>query len=404
MQEDITLYACWLTNPDLADGFCVQEIREQTYTGSALKPPVAVYTPDGSRRLRAGKDYTIRYFNNTSAAPDGMKGGNSYTGTEGDNGFTTRLAYALITGRKEYQGQRICCNFVIRPFSIGDAAGDPAKGVTLKYKEQLVQGSKGQKPFTSLKYKRSMKNGRDYQVKLTDESGQAVDAGVLNPAVPGKEQGTFYLEIKGIGNYTGTIQKAVCVTDREYLIKNAAVVLGKNMKTVSYTGKEISLTPGYYNTHTKKYYAVSDSGWTSEADKQDVFTVRGGKNYLLYGRDYEVSYSNNQAVGAAVMIITGKGAYKGTKRITFRIKGTVFNAKNIKIDQGSFSPHMIYTGEPLRQDGVILKYRGKKLVYGVDYAVNYKNNIKKGTATIIFTGKAVSGYTGSFKKNFKIIN
>ena len=135
-----------------------------------------------------------------------------------------------------------------------------------------------------------------------------------------------------------------------------------------------------------------------------MFTVRGGKNYLLYGRDYEVSYSNNQAVGAAVMIITGKGAYKGTKRITFRIKGTVFNAKNIKIDQGSFSPHMIYTGEPLRQDGVILKYRGKKLVYGVDYAVNYKNNIKKGTATIIFTGKAVSGYTGSFKKNFKIIN
>ena len=237
VQEDITLYACWLTNPDLADGFCVQEIREQTYTGSALKPPVAVYTPDGSRRLRAGKDYTIRYFNNISAAPDGMKGGNSYTGTEGDNGFTTRLAYALITGRKEYQGQRICCNFVIRPFSIGDAAGDPAKGVTLKYKEQLVQSSKGQKPFTSLKYKKSMKNGRDYQVKLTDESGQAVNAGVLNPAVPGKEQGTLYLEIKGIGNYTGTIQKAVYVADREHLIKNAAVVLGRNMKMVSYTEK-----------------------------------------------------------------------------------------------------------------------------------------------------------------------
>lgn len=403
--EDRTLYACWLTEPGPESGFCVQEIREQTYTGSALKPPVAVYAPGGDRRLKAGKDYTIRYFNNTSAAPDGKKGGVSYTGAEGDNGFTSKLAYALITGRKEYQGQKVCCNFIIRPFSIGDAAGEPAKGVTLKYKEQLAQSAKGQKPFTSLKYKKSMKNGRDYQVKLTGGSGQAVDAGALNPAVPGKtKEGIFYLEITGIGNYTGTIRKAVYVADRAHLIKNAAVTLGKNMKTVSYTGREVLLTPGYYNTRTGTWYAVSDSGWTSKADKKNVFTVRCGKTYLMYGRDYEVSYSNNRAAGAAAMTITGKGAYKGTKRVTFRVKGTVFNTRNIKIDSKSFSPHMVYTGAPLRQDDVILKCGGKKLVYGVDYTINYKNNEKKGTATMIFTGKAVSGYTGSFKKSFKIIN
>ena len=68
VQADITLYACWLTMA-AGDGsgvnLCIQDILPQTYTGSGLKPTVLVYDSDGTTLLKAGKDYTISYHNNT---------------------------------------------------------------------------------------------------------------------------------------------------------------------------------------------------------------------------------------------------------------------------------------------------------------------------------------------------
>ena len=47
---------------------------------------------------------------------------------------------------------------------------------------------------------------------------------------------------------------------------------------------------------------------------------------LKKGRDYTVSYRNNKKVGKATVIITGKGWFKGTKKVTFRI--TEASSKN----------------------------------------------------------------------------
>ena len=48
-------------------------------------------------------------------------------------------------------------------------------------------------------------------------------------------------------------------------------------------------------------------------------TVKNGKKTLKNGRDYKVTYKNNKNVGTATVTITGKGSYKGSKKLTFKI-------------------------------------------------------------------------------------
>ena len=49
-----------------------------------------MYSSDGNSLLKAGKDYTIKYYNNTTADTEDevSLGGISKSGDEGDNGFT----------------------------------------------------------------------------------------------------------------------------------------------------------------------------------------------------------------------------------------------------------------------------------------------------------------------------
>ena len=48
-------------------------------------------------------------------------------------------------------------------------------------------------------------------------------------------------------------------------------------------------------------------------------TVKWGRLKLRYGVDYTLTYKNNKKVGTATCIIKGKGKFKGTKKVTFKI-------------------------------------------------------------------------------------
>ncbi len=436
VERNMTLYAGWLVAP-VKTGMeftelQVQEIKNQTYTGSPVKPAIQVYAPDQTGAdivlLKQGKDYTIKYHNNTNADTVQKTGGTCATGEEGDNGFTKDLPYVTITGKGNYQGT-VYRNFHIDPVSIAAAGGEggtePAKGFTIKYSEQLTVNAKnGQKPFGSVKYKKAMKAGRDYSLRLSeavyDQEKEIWTAGrelgtagmgretVTMPTIPAGAEGTFLLTVTGKGNYCGSVSKVVYVSDKARLMKNASVTLGKKQKKAEYTGQEILLNPGYYDVSAKKYYGFTKIGGqivmdtANEADKEEVFTVKIGGKYLKYGEDYKVSYQDNQAVGTAVLILEGVGKYSGTKKLTFRITGTAFNAKNIRVD--GLEDFLDYTGKALTQNGVLLKSTkdGAALTYRKDYTISYKNNLKKGTASMTFTAKPSSGYTGSFKKTFQI--
>lgn len=392
VDEDITLYACWLmaskdTDSEETDLY-IQEIYALTYTGNKLNPPVTVYSDGGSTKLKAGKDYTIKYFNNIDADKVEQEGGTSGSGIEGDNGFTKDLPYVVITGKGNYMGT-IYTNFHILPASISDNDKNPAKGITLKCTEQFASSKKALKPFASMKYKKAMKAGKDYIVTLSYASyldngavqaEYPVDSESEIPKIPAKESGIFLLTLMGIGNYTGTIEKVIYVADKNNLMKNAVVTLGKNIKSVQYNGEPVILT-------------------SSSVAGDDVFTVRIGRTYLD-PQDYTVSYKDNNRLGTATMIIKGKDDYLGTKSVTFKIKGTNFTARNISVE--GFQESIVYTGKSLTQDELILRDGDTDLQCGKHYSINYKNNLKKGTATITFKANPAYGYSGSFKKKFKI--
>lgn len=436
VQADTILYACWIEKG--AEGntglqFSIQDIQDQYYTGSAIKPTVYVYTADGKTLLKSGKDYTIKYENNSNAGE----------------------ARVIITGKGNYT-ESIDKNFRILPAKISTDGENVAAGFTLKYSDQLVTNvKKVQNPFSSLKYKKAMKLGKDYMITL--EAGDDVECdkniilgededwikkgkpattvqsangkNYIAPTIPKGYSGTFIMKVEGVNNYKGSFTKEVRVTDKNHLMKNASVSLGKNIKSWSYDeteGKEVILTPGYCETITegnkKKtyYYEVDRSGnRTEEKDVKDIFLVKAGGKYLKYGVDYKVRYTNNKAVGTATMTIEGMGDYMGTKSVSFKIKGTAFNTKNVVVktydaqkageQESAFVTPVSYTGKAITQNTVLLTNTieegtegHKRFEYGTDYTISYKNNIKKGTATMTFTARPESGYTGSFKKTFKI--
>lgn len=442
---DTTLYARWVVQT-AKGGIQIQEIPAQFYTGNAIKPVPAVYSSDGTL-LKVGKDYTIKYVNNVNADQVTADGG-TYNSLDGstqaaqESGFNAELPYVEIKGKGSYTGA-VYRNFHIRKAFIGDG-GNAAAGFTLKYSDQLVTNAKNvQKPFSSLKYKKAMTAGKDYTVtyssdNVLDADGNAVKAedggkwsvtGTYDtsknnkytlPAIPKGYSGVFEMTVKGIGNYEGEIKREIYVTDKANLIKNVTVTLGKNQKNMSYNdGNAVTLTPGYNDG--KKYYKVNTDGTidsTPEANANDLFTVKSGKKFLVWGKDYTVTYANNMAVGNATMTITGIGDYKGSKSASFKITGEAFKANTIDVkiynaqtnpNNNDFKSSMPYTGSAVTQNKVTLTTKVtktnpavKKLRYGEHYTISYKNNIKKGTATMTFTAKPESGYSGSFNKTFKI--
>ncbi len=487
VQSDLTLYACWLTAA-AQDGnglkLCVQEIPDQVYTGSAQKPAVTVYDSDGKTLLKSGKDYTVKYVNNTNAVALDENGLPKATGgtakvvnpgkadeqlTDVTGHFTKDCPYVVITGKGNYT-ETIYRNFLILPARIDAGDKDAASaggaqtgnarnadntslaaGFTLKYTDQLVVNqTKEQKPFGSMKYKKGMKAGTDFTVTLGVAHGEgafnagknplATDwkaEGTLNagkqytlPAIPKGYSGAFTLTVTGQGNYTGTVTQKLYVSDKQKLMKNATITLGKNQKTFVYTGKDVELTPGYYNAETKKYHKVTASGTVDAAaaeNPNDMFLVKAGKNgktggeSLVWGKDYTIDYAGtNRAAGTATMTLTGINGYVGTKSVTFKITGTAFNAKTVDVkaydstktsdaQADAFRASMPYTGKAVTQNKVMLTTKvtkqnpeAKALTYGEHYTISYKNNVKKGTVTMTFTAKPTSGYSGSFKKTYKI--
>ena len=403
VQSDLTLYAKWSIIINKSD-FRIQEISDMYYTGKACKPSVSVY--DGDTLLKLNKDYSLKYENNINV---GSKIGNGI-----DSNYKAELPSIRITGKGNYQSQELCANFTIQKANIADENKNPAKGVTLKYTDQLVTNpSRAINPFGSLKYGKALKKDTDFAlsikpVKAFDKNGKPVQ-NLSDIQIPAGYYGTFQLIISGKGNYEGTIEKNIYVSDKSKLLKNAKITLGANLKSIKFsnanTEKEVVLHAGYKEGNT--YYRVDKNGNISsqEVSAKDVFLVTCNGNSLIYKKDFDVDYTDNNKVGTASMTIIGKGEYIGEKTTTFRITGEAFKANTVTVEGIA---DKVYTGNPLTQDmkEIKLTYKSQEdkipLNYRSDYTINYKKNISKGTATITFTAAEGSIYSGSFSKTFKI--
>lgn len=157
--------------------------------------------------------------------------------------------------------------------------------------------------------------------------------------------------------------------------------------------RTITVTKGTEDKGEISVEPIADQTYTGSALTPKV-VVKAGSKVLTQNVDYTVSYSNNVNVGTASVKITGKGSYKGSYTVNFKILPCAISKAGIRkiIDQR-------YNGNEIKPS-VSLTYKYKTLKKGTDYTVSYSNNINAGTATVTITG--IGSYEGTASTTFQI--
>ena len=251
------------------------------------------------------------------------------------NNVNVGTASVKITGKGSYKGS-YTENFKIVACSI-------AQATCSRITDQTYSG-KAIEPVLTITYKnRTLRKGTDYTVSFKDNV----------------KIGTATVIITGKGNFEGTKEITFKIT------KPSEITI-ESIADQTYTGS--ALTP--------------------------KVVVKEGSKVLTKNVDYTVSYSNNIKVGTASVKITGKGSYKGSYTVNFKILPCAISKAGIRkiIDQR-------YNGNEIKPS-VSLTYKYKTLKKGTDYTVSYSNNINAGTATVTITG--IGSYEGTASTTFQI--
>lgn len=131
-------------------------------------------------------------------------------------------------------------------------------------------------------------------------------------------------------------------------------------------------------------------------EKKPSVTVKCNGKTLTKGVDYTVSYQNNKRIGTASVKISGKNNYCGTKTVYFKINAV--SMTKCSVSKTAYKYYK-YNGEAVTP-AIRVKYSGKRLVKNRDYTISYRNNLYKGTGTVVITGTGV--YSGTVTRSFKI--
>ena len=446
------------------DGSTIEKIPDQAYqNGNAVtlseKELIVTTLADGETvELKRNKDYTVSYRNNidVGTATVVVTGKGSYAGTKTANFkiVGTSLKDVEITGLKDkvYNGEEQTQSLVLT-VALGDSeTGESTtrlmkgKDYQLTYKnnknvgtaEVTIQGMGGYTGTIKKKFKI-----KQYDISYeTDSEGNT-------------RNGSLFTETNGLltkkdGELSVKYTKGGGKPEMQLLFNGTELVAGKDY-TVSYANNKVITVAGTKKVPTvtikgkgnfkgsfKKTYMVvtrslndsevpvtmvaADKGATGKSGgyiSKPVLTDADG-NVLKVNKDYtEPVYTvdgrkldKSSIVGAGKVItvtVTGKGAYTGESlSTTYRITNKSFNSVKIK------SIKKVYTGKEIvltaedfmNEDGSSKITFGKDkeaLVLGKDFEIvegSYKNNLKKGTASVTLRG--IGEYGGTKTIKFKI--
>ena len=328
------------------------------YTGSEIRPEITLTV--GEKTLKEKKDYTISYTNNVKAGK----------------------ATIILTGIGGYTGTSKK-TFTIKPAS--DVA-DRLKVTFAGGKAQASYSQSGAKPAIIVTLDGTeLEIGKDYTVSYKNNKKLAASDAAKAPT----------LVLKGKGNYK--FQKEVTFAIVEKDLKDGDISATAPDKFVGGKGSMLS-APVVTDGNGKKLKANKD------------YTVTG---YEVDGRAFDGT--GTLASGTTVTVkLTGTGSYKGEISTTYRIAS--MDLSKVKVNK----PQLEYNnGEPVEfteqmlKEGILtVTYKGKDasgnkveqaLTYGKDYIItDYKNNIKKGTATVTIQG--INEYGGTKTVKFSIVS
>ena len=350
------------------------------YDGTEKRPEVTI------EGLTEGQDYEVSYEANINAGK----------------------AKVIISGKGNYIGS-FAKVFGIMPSSIKKLE----EKIVLSENSYIYDG-KAKTPKVSIE---GLTEGTDYEVSYEDN---------INV-------GTAKVIFKGKGNYTDTVEKTFTIghtgieaykdkanlsetsyeydgTEKTPEVRIESLTEGQDYEA-SYEAninagkaKVIVSGRGNYGGSFKKVFEIMPSSIKKLEEKivlSESSYIYDGKaktpkasiEGLTEGKDYEVSYEDNIKVGAAKVILKGKGNYTDTveKTFTIGINGIEAYKDKASLSETSYE----YDGTEKTPKVAI-----EGLTEGQDYEVAYEANINAGEAKVIVSGRG--NYGGSFEKTYSI--
>lgn len=303
-------------------------------------PYISIACNHCGKELENGKDYTIT-FSNTDHLGEGT---------------------AKVVGLNEYAGHELSFTYTLKPKDLkaesyynGDDLG------TYKWTGKEVKPDIGKiyvQDIYGFVVDTEAVEGKDYQLEYSNNI----------------EEGTATVKVVGIGDAKGTVLTYTYHIEKQHGWNGFSVTGhkdGDDLGAAEYTGSEVR-------------YPISN------------VTDKTGK-VLSEGTDYKLVYSDNTKPGTAKVEIIGSGIYTGCDlTFTYTIvdhdgeSGFHNNLYTDGADMGSYA----YTGEEVKPSIGLMysNYNQTFLIEGVDYKVEYSNNINQGVATAKVIG--IGRYTG----------
>lgn len=140
---------------------------------------------------------------------------------------------------------------------------------------------------------------------------------------------------------------------------------------------------------------LSSYRYTGTALKPTVSVWLNGVR-LIQDIDYTLAYSSNVNIGTAKITVRGIGFYAGSLTKTFTIRAVSIADVAVSGCKAKYG----YTGKAVKPS-IKPELNGISLRKGTDFTVTYRNNKKRGVATL--TLKGIGNYTGTFSKTFMIV-
>lgn len=279
-----------------------------TYTGKALTiPNLRVYYHKSL--LILNKDYKVSYKNNTNAG----------------------TATLTVTGVGSFEGT-LSKEFTINPVSVNTEelvlTGNGAEWnkTTGRYEFHVNDNTTAKKKdiasvvwnaaFGDAKKKQTLAKNKDYEIIYSSESGAyTAKADTLGADV-------YAVTVRGKGNYSFTTSYYIAVDDNKKitdgLVFNESVI----KKKVNYTG--VAQNPfndmsAWVKGTTYSYVHGCEESAYDGSDASIAYTYRFERDVKKKNNTTDIS--DHTEVGFVNVIITGVGAYYGTKTLSFEIAG-----------------------------------------------------------------------------------
>ncbi|MCH5249897.1 MAG: hypothetical protein J1E98_08185 [Lachnospiraceae bacterium] len=342
-----------------------------TYNGGTIEPTLTLSVNGQEQPLTPGTDYNVEFQNNLNAG----------------------TATALITGLGAYTGT-VKKTFKIKAYDVAKNEGGPFIATFENNSNSVPYAKGGAKPnlrvifFKNDNTTQTLVEGTDYTLTYKNNNAVTTESTTKLPTVIVKGKGNFTGTYTGTLNYTITAQNLnnMTLTAQDKTYQNKKNIYSTKVTITDVDGKVLKAGTDYKKELEYYYKPESTSGTVTlqEVTKDDIIPV--GTEIMVFA--YAVESTDKKPAN-----------YTGICTGEYRITEASISGAKITI------PDQDYTGKAItlnKSQITSVKVKGEEL-NSDQYEIvegSYKNNIKKGTASV--TIKGLGKYGGTVTAKFKI--